>query len=99
MGWDLNISAGELRASAGAADTLVTELREPLRKAVSDLESAAAAFTAWAVGPRMSGTGEGWGAALGGLRDNLSAHARGLRYLADGRDVMEQDVLACFRGW
>lgn len=99
MGWDLNVSAVELRASAGAADVLVTDLGEPLRKAVTDLASAATAFGPWAVGPRMSEAGEGWGTALGKLRDTLSGHARGLRHLAEGRDAMEQDVLSCFTGW
>ncbi|MER7517113.1 hypothetical protein [Streptomyces sp. NPDC126499] len=36
MGWDLNISPEELRASAGAADTLATDLRGPLRTAVGE---------------------------------------------------------------
>ncbi|WP_286253576.1 hypothetical protein [Streptomyces graminofaciens] len=96
---DLNIDAGELRASAGAADALVTDLQPVLDKAINDLASAATAFKAWAVGPRMQGTGESWGSALGTLRDNLSEHGEGLRLLADGRDILEQDVIACFRGW
>ncbi|MFB9554409.1 hypothetical protein [Streptomyces roseoviridis] len=77
----------------------MTDLREPLRKALRDLAAAATAFSAWTVGPRMAATGEGWGPALSGLGDDLAAHAEGLRHLAAGRDIMEQDVLACFRGW
>ncbi|MFF9068274.1 hypothetical protein ACF09E_23280 [Streptomyces sp. NPDC014891] len=99
MGWDLNVSAGDLRASAGAADTLAADLQEPLRKAGTDLASAAAAFGPWTVGARMSQTGEGWGTALETLRGRLTEHAQGMRHLADGRDVMEQDVISCFQGW
>ncbi|MFE3828939.1 hypothetical protein [Streptomyces sp. NPDC059092] len=99
MAYDLNISAGELRASAGAADTLVTDLQPLLKKAVDDLATASASFGDWTVGPRMEETGEGWGSALGALRDDLSQHAQGLRMLANGRDIMEQEVLSSFRGW
>ncbi|MFJ2110992.1 hypothetical protein ACIOEX_03545 [Streptomyces sp. NPDC087850] len=99
MAADLNISAHDLRASAGAADDLVTALQPTLRTALDDLTAAAAAFRHWPAGPRMEQTGEGWGTALGTLRDNLSRHAHGMRMLANGRDVMEQDVLDSFRGW
>ncbi|MGW2258446.1 hypothetical protein ACWEJP_17330 [Streptomyces sp. NPDC004749] len=99
MGWDLNISAGELRASAAAADSLVTDLQPFLRKALADLTDASATFRDWTAGPRMAETSDGWGSALGTLRDDLSLHAVGMRLLADGRDIMEQDVISCFRGW
>ncbi|MEV7870926.1 hypothetical protein AB0P17_33615 [Streptomyces sp. NPDC088124] len=99
MVYDLNISAGELRASAGAADTLVTDLRPVLKKAVDDLTAASSSLRHWTAGPRMAETGEGWGGALGALRDNLTEHARGLRLLANGRDIMEQEVLSSFKGW
>lgn len=99
MGWDLNVSSGELRASAGAAEALATDLQDPLRRARADLASAASAFGAWTVGSQMAQTGEGWASALETLRGRLSDHAQGLRQLADGRDVLEQDVISCFRGW
>lgn len=99
MAWDLNVSAGELRASAGAGDSLVTDLQPSLQKAVDDLAAASASFQGWTAGPRMAETSDGWGAALATLRDNLSQHAQGMRLLADGHDIMEQDVLNSFTGW
>ncbi|GAA1201361.1 hypothetical protein GCM10009654_67180 [Streptomyces hebeiensis] len=99
MPWDLKISASELRASAGAADDLVTDLGPSLKRAVDDLCAAAASFGGWSAGPRIEETGDGWGTAIGALRDNLTQHAQGLRLLANGRDVVESDVIACFRGW
>ncbi|MFJ7998521.1 hypothetical protein ACIQ7D_15450 [Streptomyces sp. NPDC096310] len=99
MTYDLNISAGDLRASAGAADTLVTDLQPLLKKAVDDLTTASDSLRHWTAGPRMAETAEGWGSALGALRDNLTQHGQGLRLLASGRDIMEQEVLSSFRGW
>ncbi|MEV4972788.1 hypothetical protein [Streptomyces scopuliridis] len=99
MAGDLNISAGELRASAGAADSLVTDLRPSLGKAVDDLTAASASFRDWSAGPRMGEAADGWGTALGTLCDNLSQHAQGMRLLANGRDIMEQEVLDSFTGW
>ncbi|WP_030541994.1 hypothetical protein [Streptomyces albus] len=99
MAWDLNISRKELLASAGAADTLVEDLGPPLDKAVTDLADAAAAFRDWSVGPSLRETGEGWGEALGALREKLASHAEGMRLLVAGNDIQEQEVAACFRGW
>ncbi|MFE3738066.1 hypothetical protein [Streptomyces sp. NPDC059134] len=99
MADDLNISAGELRASAGAADNLVRDLRPLLEMAVNDLATASASFHGWTAGPRMGETGEGWGSALGTLRDNLSQHAQGLRMLANGHDIQEEDVRSRFLSW
>ncbi|MFD8967647.1 hypothetical protein ACFV0C_22070 [Streptomyces sp. NPDC059568] len=99
VSWDLNINASELRASAGAADNLATDLQPFLQRATGDLAAAASSFSKWTAGPRMEQTGEGWSSALGALRDHLSQHAQGLRLLADGRDILEQDVIDCFTGW
>ncbi|MER8073729.1 hypothetical protein ABTZ59_36490 [Streptomyces sp. NPDC094034] len=99
MAEDLNISAGELRASAGAAEGLVTDLQPSLRKAISDLTDASASFQSWTAGRRMEETSDGWGSALETLRDRLSEHAQGMRLLANGRDIMETDVRGSFTGW
>lgn len=99
MTWDLNVSRGELRASAGAADALVTDLQPSLKKALDDLEAASVSFRNWTVGARMAETSEGWGAALGTLRDHLSHNAEGLRLLAADNDVLEQEVRSRFKGW
>ncbi|MFC9424544.1 hypothetical protein [Streptomyces sp. NPDC056987] len=99
MTHDLDISAGELRASAGAADTLATDLRPLLKRAVDDLAAASTSLRDWTAGPRLEETGEGWGSALGALRDDLTQHARGLRLLANGHDITEREVLTSFRGW
>ncbi|GAA3374331.1 hypothetical protein GCM10020367_37810 [Streptomyces sannanensis] len=96
---DLNIAAGELRASAGAADTLVTDLQAPLRKAIDDMAAASGSFRAWTVGPRLGSTGTGWGSALSTLQGRLGEHARGLRMLANGDDITNQEVSDSFKGW
>ncbi|MFJ5686555.1 hypothetical protein [Streptomyces sp. NPDC093099] len=66
---------------------------------MDDLTTASASFRDWSAGARMGGTADGWGTALGTLCDNLSRHAQGMRLLANGRDIMEQDVLDSFTGW
>lgn len=99
MGWDLNVSQTDLRASAGAVDTLVTDLRPDLKKALTDLTEAGASFAAWTAGARMTGASQGWGNALGTLQDTFASHAEGLRLLADGHDALEHDVISKFRGW
>lgn len=99
MAGKLNISPGELRASAHAASTVAKDLEKPLAKALGDIADAASALQHWSVGPWMKSTGEGWGTALGTLRGRLSEHANGLRLVADGHDVNEQDVRSQFKGW
>ncbi|MGW4688496.1 hypothetical protein ACWEPM_26875 [Streptomyces sp. NPDC004244] len=99
MGWDQNVSQADLRASAGAVDVLVTDLRPVLTKALADLADAGASFAPWTAGPRMASTGKGWGDALHLLQQTLSDHAEGLRGLANGTDILEQDILSKFRGW
>ncbi|WP_405684283.1 hypothetical protein [Streptomyces sp. NBC_00057] len=96
MTGDLNLSAAELYASAGAADTLVTDLQGPLRKAIDDT---AAAFRAWDDKGRIEAVGTGWGDALTTLKDRLAEHANGLRLPADGRSINDADVGDCFKGW
>ncbi|MER6201750.1 hypothetical protein ABT234_30825 [Streptomyces sp. NPDC001586] len=99
MGWDQNVSQGDLRASAGAVDTLVTDLQPVLAKAVADLTDAGTSFAPWTAGARMTGASKGWGDALQTLKQTFADHAEGLRGLANGTDIMEQDVLSKFRGW
>ncbi|WP_330240896.1 hypothetical protein [Streptomyces sp. NBC_00525] len=99
MGDHLNVSASELYASAGAADTLVTDLQGPLRAAIDDTAAAASAFRSWDEQGRIASAGTGWGDALTDLKDRLAEHAKGLRLLADGHSVTEADVGNCFRGW
>ncbi|MFD9793293.1 hypothetical protein ACFWXK_20355 [Streptomyces sp. NPDC059070] len=99
MADDLNIPASELRASAGAADTLVTDLGPVLQKAIDDTAAAAASLGAWPVRARLDATGTGWGDALGTLRDRLGQHAEGLRLLADRHSVNDLHVGDCFKGW
>ncbi|MFD6227908.1 hypothetical protein ACFWFZ_13650 [Streptomyces sp. NPDC060232] len=99
MTWDQNISQGELRASAGAVDTLVTDLRPILTKALADLTDAGTSFAPWSAGAKMTGASKGWGSALQTLQQTLADHAEGLRGLANGTDVMEQEILSKFRGW
>ena len=99
MSEKLKISPGELRASARAADIVAKDLQKPLTKALGDIADAASALQHWSVGSRLKSTGEGWGVSLGTLRGRLSEHANGLRLVADGHDVNEQDVRSQFKGW
>ncbi|MGW0900744.1 hypothetical protein ACWD0G_27860 [Streptomyces goshikiensis] len=99
MGWDQNVSQADLRASAGAVDILVTDLRPILAKALADLADAGASLAPWAAGPRMTGAGKGWGEALQILQQTFSDHAEGLRGLANGTDILNQEILSKFRGW
>lgn len=96
---DLNVSVTELYASAGAANTLVSDLQGPLRKAIGDTAAAASAFSAWDEQGRIEAVSTGWGDALTTLKDHLAEHAKGLRLLADGHSITETDVGNCFRGW
>ncbi len=77
MGDYLNVSASELYASAGAADTLVTDLHVPLRTAIDDIAAAASAFRAWDDQGRIAAVATGWGDALTDLKDHLAEHAKG----------------------
>ncbi|GAA0610859.1 hypothetical protein [Streptomyces crystallinus] len=99
MADDLNISASELKASAGAADSLVTDLRPILKKAIDDTAAAAASLNAWPVKARLDATGTGWGDALTTLQGRLTEHAEGLRLLADHHSINDLDVGRCFTGW
>lgn len=99
MSWDQNISQDELRASAGAVDTLVKDLQPVLAKALSDLTEAGTSFAPWTAGARMTGASDGWGTALRTLQQTFADHAEGLRGLANGTDVMEQEILSKFQGW
>ncbi|AXG79678.1 hypothetical protein [Streptomyces paludis] len=99
MASDLSISVKDLRASAGAADDLVTDLKPVLKKAVDELSTAAASLRGWDAAPRMGQTSDGWGRALGTVCDRLCAHASGMRILANGRDIMEEEVRSSFAGW
>ncbi|MGK5497232.1 hypothetical protein [Streptomyces sp. URMC 125] len=99
MGEKLNISPGELRASAHAADTITKDLGRPLSKALEDIAAAADSLRHWSVGPQLKATGEGWGSALGKLRGRVGEHADGLRMVAAGHDVNEENVLNRFKGW
>ncbi|WP_327258714.1 MULTISPECIES: hypothetical protein [unclassified Streptomyces] len=99
MAEDLNVSATELYASAGAADGLVTDLQGPLRKAIDDTAAAAAAFRAWDDKGRIEAVGTGWGDALITLKDRLAEHANGLRLVTDGHSIHDADVGDCFKGW
>jgi hypothetical protein len=96
---DLNVSATELYASAGAADTLVTDLQGPLRKAIDDTAAAAVAFREWDEKGRIEAVGTGWGDALTTLKDRLAEHANGLRLLADGNSINDADIGDSFKGW
>ncbi|MFF9398719.1 hypothetical protein [Streptomyces sp. NPDC014744] len=96
---DLNVSATELYASAGAADALVENLQGPLRKAIDDTAAAAAAFRAWDDKGYLEAVGTGWGDALTTLKDRLAEHSNGLRLVADGHSINDADVGNCFKGW
>ncbi|MFF8268892.1 hypothetical protein ACF059_16060 [Streptomyces sp. NPDC016562] len=93
------MSQADLRASAGAVDTLVADLQPVLKKALTDLADAGTSFAPWAAGPRMTGAGKGWGEALETLQQTFSDHAEGLRLLANGHAILEQELLSKFRGW
>lgn len=99
MGDKLDVSPGELRASAHAADTISGDLEKPLSKALGDITDAAGSLRHWSVGSQLKSTGEGWGDALGALRGRIGEHADGLRLVADGHDSNEQEVLSRFKGW
>ncbi|MFF9510385.1 hypothetical protein ACF1BU_20995 [Streptomyces sp. NPDC014724] len=96
---DLNVSAAELYASAGAANNLVSDLQGPLRKAIDDTAAAASAFRAWDERGRIEAVSTGWGDALTTLKDRLAEHANGLRLVADGHSINDADVGDCFKGW
>ncbi|MGH3325668.1 MAG: hypothetical protein ACRDOV_14775 [Streptomyces sp.] len=99
MGDKLNISAHELNASGGAADTIAGDLADPLKQAVSDAEDAGSALRHWEVGTELTAVAERWGVALEKLCDRIRDHADGLRLVARGHAINEQDVSSKFKGW
>ncbi|MFD1832967.1 hypothetical protein ACFSJS_25460 [Streptomyces desertarenae] len=66
---------------------------------MGDIAAAGESLRHWSVGAQLKSTGEGWGDALGKLRGRLGEHADGLRMVADGHDVNEENVLSRLKGW
>lgn len=95
MAGNLTVSPNELRGSAGAADGIADDMKEPSDKAVKDAATAGSTMTGWSIGPALQEISSSWGKALKGLHDRTKAGATNLRKSADGHewndDLVSQD--------
>jgi hypothetical protein len=99
VGDKLNISAHELQASGGAADTIARDLAKPLKTALADAEQAGSALRHWEIGRELTEVADRWGDALGKLLGRIREQGDGLRLVAHRHGANDQDVLARFEGW
>ncbi|WP_078662280.1 type VII secretion target [Streptomyces bicolor] len=95
MAGNLTVSPNELRGSAGAADGIADDMKEPSDKAVKEAATAGSTMTGWSIGPALQEISSSWGKALKGLHDRTKAGATNLRKSADGHewndDLVSQD--------
>lgn len=99
MGDKLNISDQELRASGGAADTVASDLGEPLRKARDDAKAAGVSLRQWEFGAQVASSGTLWHEAIEGLRGKVRANADALRLVASSHKANDFDVYTTFESW
>lgn len=95
MAGNLTVNPNELRGSAGAADGIADDMKQPSDKAVKDAATAGSTMTGWSIGPALQEISSSWGKALTGLHDRTKAGATNLRKSADGHewndDLVSQD--------
>lgn len=95
MAGKLTVNPNELRGSAGAADGIAGDMKQPSDKAVKDAATAGSTMTGWSIGPALQEISSSWGKALTGLHDRTKAGATNLRKSADGHewndDLVSQD--------
>jgi hypothetical protein len=98
----INVDPSELRASAGAADGVGNDLREPVEKAERDARSAATAMSDWSIADELERVANDWGEALHNLRRGIGgeggdSEAERLRRTADGHEYNEDLTAQSFK--
>ncbi|MGW5034471.1 type VII secretion target [Streptomyces nigra] len=81
-----DVDPAELRASAGACDSIAHTLKGPADKAVKESRTAAASLTGWSLGPALAEIATSWKPALDGLHARIEAGRDNLRSSADGHE-------------
>ncbi|GAA1390265.1 hypothetical protein GCM10009639_18780 [Kitasatospora putterlickiae] len=89
---DVDISTGELNASANLASTLAQEFASPVQTALTSATTTSGQLAGWSIAGGLRQLGNGWAAPLGALRQRLTDTAANLHANATSHANNEQAV-------
>ena len=92
MSQKLHVDPAELRASAGACDSISQDMKGPADKVVTETQTAGTSFDGWSIGPALAEIATSWKPALDGLHSRVKAGGSNLRETAKNHDWNEKRV-------
>jgi hypothetical protein len=93
-----DVDPAELRASAGACDSIASAMKSPADKAVKEAGTAGTSLTGWSFGTALTEIGTSWKPALDGLHARIQAGGDNLRSSADGHEWNDERTSRDFEG-